>query len=211
MYAKDRELQHAALDMLEKELGKLEWYMQCKECDDSASIHGLMPSVKPIPETFKPNKDPILHRRSTSDDVSLKATPDLLVIDGGKGQLNAVVEVLDTLQMKIPVIGLAKREEEIFVPGDSFPIDLPNNSQASFLLQRLRDEAHRAANTHREKRIAKGLIGSALDEVNGIGEKTKKELLQKFGSVDTIKSASDNDLLTILSTAQLTALRRELR
>ncbi len=211
MYAKDREVQHAALDMLEKELGKLEWYMQCKECDDAASIHGLMPSVKPIPETFKPNKEPVFHRRSTSDDASLKSTPDLLVIDGGKGQLNAVTEVLDTLQMKIPVIGLAKREEEIFVPGDSFPIDLPNNSQASFLLQRLRDEAHRAANTHREKRIAKGLIGSALDEVNGIGEKTKKELLQKFGSVDTIKSASDNDLLTILSTAQLTALRRELR
>ena len=142
------------------------------------------------------------------EDTSLKSTPDLLVIDGGKGQLSAIVEVLDVLDMKIPVIGLAKREEEVFLPGESFPIDLPNNSQASFLLQRLRDEAHRFANSHREKRIAKGLVGSALDDVDGIGEKTKKELLQKFGSVDRIKSASDDELLRILNVKQLEDLRR---
>lgn len=210
MHAKDRDLQHAALDVLEKEIGKAEWYVQLTLSDDLASIHGLASSVKPIPEIFTPTKDPVLHRRSTTEDASLKATPDLLVIDGGKGQLSTVVEVLKDLQLDIPVIGLAKREEEIYLPGESFPINLPNDSQASFLLQRLRNEAHRFANAHREKRIAKGMVGSALDEVDGIGEKTKKELLQKFGSVDAIKTATDSDLLTVVNQNQLAALRDSL-
>lgn len=141
-------------------------------------------------------------------DMSLTSAPDLLVIDGGKGQLSAIVEVLKELDLDIPVIGLAKREEEVFVPGESLPIDLPNNSEASFLLQRLRNEAHRFANAHREKRIAKGLIGSALDSIPGIGIKTKKELLQRFGSVDNIKQASDEDLLTVLNAKQLEDLRK---
>ncbi len=208
LHATDRDLQHAALDMLEKKAGKHEWYVQCNVSDDLASIHGLSPSVKPIPDDFKPNKEAVLHRRSTTEDFSLKSVPDLLVIDGGKGQLSTVVEVLKDLKLDIPVIGLAKREEEVFLPGESLPVDLPNDSQASFLLQRLRNEAHRFANSHREKCIAKGMIGSALDEVPGIGEKTKKELLQKFGSVDRIKSASDTDLLRILNATQLNAIRK---
>ncbi|MDP7069681.1 MAG: excinuclease ABC subunit UvrC, partial [Candidatus Peribacteraceae bacterium] len=207
IHAKDRELQHSALDALESQIGKLEWYLQCKTIDDTVSIHGLMPSAKPIPKEFESDTTPVLHRRSTTEDASLKSTPDLLVIDGGKGQLSAVVEVLDELKLEIPVIGLAKREEEVFVPGDSFPIDLPNDSQASFLLQRLRNEAHRFANSHREKRHAKGMTGSALDQVPGIGEKTKKELLTAFGSVDNIQKASDTELLTILNQKQLAALR----
>jgi excinuclease UvrABC nuclease subunit len=85
-------------------------------------------------------------------DVSLTAVPDLLVIDGGKGQLNTVKKVLDSLQLSVPVIGLAKREEEIFVPGKSLPIICRQDSQAKFLLMRLRNEAHRFANVHREKR-----------------------------------------------------------
>lgn len=144
------------------------------------------------------------------EDVSLKSEPDLLVIDGGKGQLNAVTEVLEDLQLQIPVIGLAKREEEVFVPGSSLPIDLPNDSQGSFLLQRLRNEAHRFANSHREKRIAKGLIGSALDAISGIGPKTKKELLDAFGSVDGITKASDEELLKVISEKQLKLLRENL-
>ncbi len=140
-------------------------------------------------------------------DNSLISDPDLLVIDGGKGQLSAVVEVLKELELQIPVIGLAKREEEVFVPGQSFPIDLPSDCQAGFLLQRLRDEAHRFANAHRENRLAKSMIGSALDAVPGIGEKTKHALLKKFGSVDIIKSASDTELLSVLSPAQLRAIR----
>lgn len=141
-------------------------------------------------------------------DLSLTSIPDLLVIDGGKGQLSTVVEVLKELDLDIPVIGLAKREEEVYLPGASFPVDLPNNSQASFLLQRLRNEAHRFANAHREKRIAKGLIGSALDDVPGIGEKTKKDLLNTFGTIDNIKNASDDELLKIVNEKQLQALRK---
>lgn len=144
-------------------------------------------------------------------DASLVAVPDLLVIDGGKGQLSAVVEVLEELKLNIPVIGLAKREEEVFLPGESFPVDLPKTSQASFLLQRLRDEAHRFSNAHREKRLAKGMIASALDEIPGIGLKTKADLLNAFKTVDNIKQASDEQLLTILNTKQLSALRSRLR
>ena len=152
----------------------------------------------------------MFHRRKTISDASLNSTPDLLVIDGGKGQLSSVKEVLDELKMTIPVIGLAKREEEVFLPGQSLPEDLPKNSQASFLLQRLRNEAHRFANSHREKRIAKGLIGSALDSVPGIGDITKKELLQKFGSVAGIIAAPDAEILKIVNTQKLEDLRKHL-
>ncbi len=146
--------------------------------------------------------------KDQKEDSSLTSTPDLLVIDGGKGQLNAVTAVLKALQMSIPAIGLAKREEEVFIPGESLPIDLPRNSQAGFLLQRLRDEAHRFANAHREKRMHTSMIGSALDEVPGIGEKTKADLLRTFGSLNDIKNASDAELLTVLTDGQLRALRR---
>ncbi len=100
----------------------------------------------------------MLHETSSKTDTSLTSTPNLLVIDGGKGQLSAVVEVLKEMELEIPVIGLAKREEEVYLPGESFPIDLPRDSQASFLLQRLRDEAHRFANAHREKRLQKKMF-----------------------------------------------------
>lgn len=140
-------------------------------------------------------------------DVSLTSHPDLLVIDGGKGQLSAVSEVLKELKLEIPVIGLAKREEEIFLPGFSLPVELPKQSQAQFLLQRLRDEAHRSANRHREKRLESRSLASGLDEIPGIGPKTKRELLTKFGSVAGIQEASDAALLTILNATQLKGVR----
>ncbi|MDA1208839.1 MAG: excinuclease ABC subunit UvrC [bacterium] len=141
------------------------------------------------------------------EDTSLKSKPDLLVIDGGKGQLSSVVEVLKELELDIPVIGLAKKYEEVFVPGNPVSILLPNNSQGSFLLQRLRDEAHRFANAHREKRLSKRTIGSALDDVPGIGPKTRKELLTTFRTVENIKDASDDELLKLITQTQLKAIR----
>jgi excinuclease ABC subunit C len=209
---KDDALLHSALDTLEKEIGKREWYLCCQtDVDtDMFALHGLMDSVKKMPDHFKSNCAHMFHRRKTISDASLNSTPDLLVIDGGKGQLSSVKEVLDELKMTIPVIGLAKREEEVFLPGQSLPEDLPKNSQASFLLQRLRNEAHRFANSHREKRIAKGLIGSALDSVPGIGDITKKELLQKFGSVAGIIAAPDAEILKIVNTQKLEDLRKHL-
>jgi excinuclease ABC subunit C len=143
-------------------------------------------------------------------DKSLTARPDLIVIDGGKGQLNAALEALKAWKIEIPVIGLAKREEEIFVPGDSFPIPFPADSPAKFLLMRLRDEAHRFSNRHRENRLKNVAKASALDEVPGIGDETRTHLLRKFGSLSSIVSASDEELLTILTTKQLEEIRKHL-
>jgi excinuclease UvrABC nuclease subunit len=141
-------------------------------------------------------------------DASLSSRPDLLVIDGGKGQLGVAVEVLRMLELEIPVIGLAKREEDIFLPGESFPVPFPKDSQAKFLLMRLRDEAHRFANRHRERRGARAMKGSILDTVQGIGPETKKILLRQFGSVDRIFAASDDELGRWISSEQITQLRK---
>jgi len=92
------------------------------------------------------------------EDKSLNAKPDLLVIDGGKGQLSTVSKVLKTMQLDIPVIGLAKREEEVFIPGESNPVAFKKDSEGLFLLMRMRDEAHRFANRHRERRAKHGMM-----------------------------------------------------
>lgn len=141
-------------------------------------------------------------------DTSLAAIPDLLVIDGGKGQLSTVHEVLKQFDIQIPVIGLAKREEEVFVPGKSDPIIFPADSQAKFMLMRLRDEAHRFANNHRKKRISKHAFESQLDRVPGLGEEGKKKLLLKFGDIDSIRRQSDEALLKVISEEQVAGLRQ---
>ena len=117
--------------------------------------------------------------------------PDLLVIDGGKGQLNAVLEVLANLALHdIPILGLAKQREEIFLPGESDPITLAERSEARKLLQRVRDEAHRFAITYHRTIRSKHSFGSLLDKIPGIGTKRKVALLKHFGSVDAIREAS---------------------
>lgn len=146
------------------------------------------------------------HQNKT--DPSLCAKPDLLVIDGGKGQLSTVVEVLKESGLTIPVIGLAKREEEIFVPGSSIPILFPKDSPAKFLLMRLRDEAHRFANKHREGRGLKTMKQSALDEIPGVGDATRTELMKKFGSVETLGQATDEELLTVLNAGQVAMIKK---
>lgn len=140
-------------------------------------------------------------------DVSLSTLPDLLVIDGGKGQLNAVRTVLTSANVSIPVIGLAKREEEVFVPGKSQSLVIAAESPARFLLMRLRDEAHRFANRHRGSRAAYRLVQSSLDRVPGIGPAARKQLLRKLGSVDAVRRAPDAVLLSILTPKQVESLR----
>jgi excinuclease ABC subunit C len=121
--------------------------------------------------------------------------PDLILIDGGKGQLNAVLEVFKELGVNVPAIGLAKEFEEIFVPGQSQPIRLPGNSAGLQLLQRLRDEAHRfALGYHLKVRRREG-FESVLDSIPGVGPKRKRALLRKFGSVRGIREASLADLM----------------
>ena len=122
-------------------------------------------------------------------------SPTLLVIDGGKGQLNAVLEVLANLALHdIPILGLAKQREEIFLPGESNPITLAERSEARKLLQRIRDEAHRFAITYHRTIRSKHSFGSLLDQIPGIGTKRKVALLKHFGSVDAIREAPGGGL-----------------
>lgn len=141
-------------------------------------------------------------------DDSFTDHPDLLLIDGGKGQLSAAKEAIDVLGLTIPVAGLAKREEEIFLPGEPLPLIVPKDSPARFLLQRVRDEAHRFANSKREKRLDLTMTRSKLDEVPGIGDLTRSALLKRFGSADAALEALDEDLLTVLTQSQLADLRK---
>ena len=122
-------------------------------------------------------------------DFSFESYPDLIVIDGGKGQLSAAQQVLFNKGLNIPIIGLAKENEEVFVPGKSDHIGLSKNSDASYLLQRIRDEAHRFALEHNRASRDKKMVKSGLDIIPGVGPKMKKKLLTYFGSVQKIKEA----------------------
>jgi excinuclease ABC subunit C len=125
------------------------------------------------------------------------ALPDLVIIDGGKGQLNAALEALDATGAAVPITGLAKENEELFLPGQSEPILLPRDSQALYLIQRVRDEAHRFAVTFHRTRRSKATFQSKLDEIPGVGPKRKKALLKSLGSVKAIREASVEDLAKI--------------
>jgi len=130
-------------------------------------------------------------------DPSFSVLPDLIIIDGGKGQLGRAVEVLNDFDLldRVHVVGLAKREEEIFMPFHSDPIILPRNSEGLYLVQRIRDEAHRFAITaHRGRRTKEGLA-SQLEKIPGIGPVKRKALLKKFGSIDAIAAASKEELM----------------
>lgn len=132
-------------------------------------------------------------------DASFSFLPDLIIIDGGKGQLGRVVKVLEQFDLfdKVPVVGLAKQEEEIFFPHNSQPLILPRHSQGLYLVQRIRDEAHRFGITaHRARRSKQGLA-SQLDSIPGIGPARRKALLKHFGSMDKIRQASIEDLAAV--------------
>jgi excinuclease ABC subunit C len=132
----------------------------------------------------------------TKPDASFSLLPDVLIVDGGKGQLSRAVRVLDKYGLldRLTVVGLAKQEEELFFPNRSRPLVLPRHSQGLYLIQRIRDEAHRFAITaHRNRRSKQGLA-SALDIIPGIGPARRKALLIHFGSVDMIKAATPDQL-----------------
>src|SRR5438552_3121011 len=125
------------------------------------------------------------------------AIPDLIIIDGGKGQLSAAMEVLQELHIDIPTIGLAKENEEIFVPGSPDPIILPRSSQGLYMVQRIRDEAHRFGITYHRKLRSDRTFKSVLDEIPGIGPKRKQALMKHYGSVRAISAASIDDLAAL--------------
>lgn len=145
-------------------------------------------------------------------DESFSRLPDLIIIDGGKGQLGRVVNVLEKYGLfgKVPVVGLAKREEEIFFPHKPEPLLLPRHSQGLYLVQRIRDEAHRYGITaHRARRSKQGMA-SILDSIPGIGPARRKSLLKHFGSVDKIREASLDELTAVVPQDVAESLRAHL-
>ena len=133
-----------------------------------------------------------------------KALPDLIIVDGGKGQLSVAYEALRSLgiEKRIPIVGIAKRLEEIYYPGDSMPLYIDKKSESLKLIQQLRNEAHRFAITfHRQKRSNSFLI-SSLDNIKGIGPATRTQLLDFFKSVDKIKSATKDELAAVIGNAK---------
>ncbi|MGH7678011.1 MAG: helix-hairpin-helix domain-containing protein, partial [Gemmatimonadaceae bacterium] len=117
--------------------------------------------------------------------------PDLVMIDGGKGQLSAAQDALASLQLsELPIVSLAKRDEEIFVPGRSESLRLPRRSIALRMLQQARDEAHRFAITYQRLRRAKRTVTSELLQIPGVGASKRRQLLQAFGSLEGVRTAS---------------------
>ena len=140
----------------------------------------------------------VVYRRYKRMLEEKQALPHLVVVDGGKGQLSSAVSALEKLNLrgKVPIIGIAKRLEEIYFPGDSIPVYIDKKSETLKVIQHLRDEAHRYGITHHRSRRQKGSLKSELMDIKGIGEKTITQLLRRFKSVQGIKNAELEELAT---------------
>ena len=187
------------------------------ECFDNSNIQGAFPvssmvcfingkpdkreyrhfNIKTVegPDDFASMEEVVYRRYKRMIDEN-KPLPQLIIIDGGKGQLSSAVASLTQLNIldKVKIIGIAKRLEEIYFPGDSIPLHLDKRSETLKLIQRLRDEAHRFGITHHRNRRSKGTITTSLTEIPGIGDKIARDLLLHFTSVKNIKKASLKEL-----------------
>tara|TARA_B100000408_G_scaffold105372_1_gene82235 strand:- start:1046 stop:1663 length:618 start_codon:yes stop_codon:yes gene_type:complete len=141
------------------------------------------------------SNNPTSVKKVAQKDTKWTETPNLVLIDGGKGHLGAALQVFLELGINdIPLASLAKENEELFIPDAQEPIVLPRNSQGLYLVQRARDEAHRFAITYHRKRRSKSAIKSSLDMVPGVGPRRRRQLLKKFGSVTKIRESSIEDI-----------------
>lgn len=167
--------------------------------DDFASMREMLRRrFRRIVEDGEDEDDPA--QKGRAGDESWKVIPDLVIIDGGKGQLGVAVEVLDEFGLgdRIPVVGLAKREDEFFRPGESHSVWLKRGSQSLHLVQRIRDEAHRFGVTYHRSLRSREQVRSKLDDVPGIGPTRRKALLTAFGGdIEAIRRASVDDLLAV--------------
>jgi excinuclease ABC subunit C len=208
-----------SLKSLQRDL-RLENLPKKIECFDNSNIQGSDPvSSLVVFEDAKPKKSEYRKYKVKSvvgpdDFASMKEVverrysrmlqeqaplPDLIVVDGGKGQLSSAVEVLQKLGIaNTPIIGLAKRLEEVFVPGQSEPVQIPKTSTGLRLLQQIRDEAHRFAITFHRQLRSKRILQTELDLIQGIGKKRAQELLEAFGSVQGVKFAAEEQLAEIV-------------
>ena len=139
--------------------------------------------------------------------------PDLVIIDGGKGQLSAAAEALHELNSssKTTLAGLAKNEEEIFFVGDQQSLKLPYGSESLKFIRRIRDEVHRFGITHHRKRRAKGVFKNELEDIKGIGKETANRLLKEFKSVKNIREKDVDDISKIIGKAKAALLLNELK
>jgi excinuclease ABC subunit C len=208
------------LEQMQKDLHLKELPRQI-ECFDNSNIQGAYPvaamtvfkdgkpskkdyrhfNIKTVegPDDFASMEEVIYRRYKRLLDES-QPLPQLIVIDGGKGQLSSALKSLDKLGLaeKVGIIGIAKKLEEIYFPGDSIPLYLDKRSPTLMVIQQIRDEAHRFGITHHRKRRSKGTIQTSLTGIEGIGEKTAEKLLRKFGSVERIKAAQKEEIATII-------------
>ncbi len=191
------------------------------ECFDNSNIQGTNPvSACVVFRNGRPSKSDYRHfniktvegpndfasmievltRRYTRMLQEGSDLPDLVVVDGGKGQLSSAVEAFRSMGIygKVPVIGIAKRLEELYYPNDSLPLYLDKKSETLKIIQQMRDEAHRFGITHHRNRRSKGFTITTLTEVDGVGEKTSQMLLSAFKSVKKIKEASEEELSNII-------------
>jgi excinuclease ABC subunit C len=212
------------LEQLQKDLQLPEIPMQI-ECFDNSNFQGSFPVSAMVSfRNGEPNKKEYRHFNiktveGINDFASMKETvfrrykrllaeekafPQLVIIDGGKGQLNAAIEALEGLKVtgKTVMIGLAKNEEEIFFPGDKESVKLPYNSDSLKLIRRIRDEVHRfGISFHRQKR-SKGTFKNELEEIKGIGKSTTDLLLKKFRSINNIRQKSEEELSAVIGKAK---------
>jgi excinuclease ABC subunit C len=149
--------------------------------------------------------------RPVDDQGRFRYPPSLVLIDGGAGQLGRAVKVLDELGLDIPVIGLAKRMEEVYLPDEPEPLRIPRDAEALYLLQQVRDEAHRFAVTYHRTLRSKRMVDSVLDEVPGIGPGRKQALLRRFGSLKRLREADRAELAEVVPEAVATDLYAALR
>ena len=195
------------------------------ECFDNSNIQGTNPvascvvfknarpskrdyrhfNIKTVvgPDDFASMKE-VLTRRYSRLVEEGQPLPQLIVVDGGKGQLSAAVEALEAMGLrgKIAVVGIAKRLEEIYFPGDSAPLYIDKNSESLRVVQQLRDEAHRFGITHHRDRRSKSQLVSELDSIRGVGDATKTALIKRFRSVKRIREASLDDIAAVIGVAK---------
>lgn len=203
------------------------------ECFDNSNIQGSNPvascvvfrngkpakrdyrhfNIKTVegPDDFASMRE-VLTRRYTRLMEEGEDLPQLIVVDGGKGQLSAAVEALDSIGLRgtIAVVGIAKRLEEIYFPGDSVPLYIDKNSESLRVIQHLRDEAHRFGITHHRNRRSKSQIVSELDSIKGVGEQTIATLLKHFKSVRRIREATIDELTEVIGPSKAKIIRNAL-
>ncbi len=199
------------------------------ECFDNSNIHGTNPVAscvvfrngKPARRDYRhfniktvvgandfASMKEVLHRRYTRMMAEGEPLPQLVVVDGGKGQLSAAVEAFDEMGIRgiVALVGIAKRLEEIYFPGDSLPLYIDKKSQSLRVIQALRDEAHRFGITHHRNRRSKSQTVSELDSIKGIGDATSATLMKEFRSLKRVKEAALEDLAAVIGKAKATSV-----